>query len=98
MSLQDDGVNGQPRFGEAGHLLGQVHVAVIRLDAKVDNIAGELRHVRDEHKDDHADHETRIRTLEVRPYVAPATVWKVISAIMGVASLAATIIIAVSKN
>lgn len=106
MLPQDDGVNGQPRFGEAGHnLLGQVHVAVIRLDSKVDNVANELRHLRDEHKDDHADHEIRLRALEIRPhvpvadfqrleqrpYVSPATVWKVIGAITAIASLAISI-------
>lgn len=110
---QDDGVSGRPQF-EAGRfgLLEQIHVATIRLDSKVDGIAGELRHLRDEHKDDHADHENRLRTIEAtpkvsvadfealkaRPYVAPATVWKIVSTILGICGLAATIIIAIAKN
>lgn len=100
---QDDGVSGQPRY-EAGRfgLLEQIHVATIRLDAKVDNLGIELRHLRDEHKDDHADHENRLRALELkpsispkefdelkqRPYVSPATVWRVVGVLLTVASLA----------
>lgn len=81
-------------------LLGQVHTAVIRLDAKMDNVQQEMRHLRDEHKDGHTDHEARIRkiestyapvdrlaALENRPYVSPATVWKVVTAILTLAGV-----------
>ena len=91
-------------------LLGQVHVAVIRLDAKVDNVNNELRHLRDEHQKNHADHETRIRDIEKsyvgqtefqalkeRPYVSPATVWKLAGAVTALASLVVAIISVIIK-
>lgn len=46
-------------------LLSQVHIAVIRLDAKVDQLKdGQL-----EQNNKHLDHETRIRLLETKPHV-----------------------------
>lgn len=91
----------------ASDLLGQVHVAVIRLDAKMDGITAELRDVRDRH----GDHESRLRLLEQRPtpsmeqvkrledrpYVSPATIWKVIGAVMTAAGIAIAIINLVVK-
>lgn len=83
-------------------LLGQVHVAVIRLDAKMDHITDELSHVRNRH----SDHEARLRHLEAqprvtveafarledRPYVSPATVWKVIGSVGTFAGIAVAVI------
>lgn len=96
---QDDGVSGQSRY-EAGRfgLLEQIHVATIRLDTKVDNLGLEIRHLRDEHKDDHADHETRIRTLESKPTVSPATVWKVVGVVLTITSILVTVVTAIIKN
>lgn len=88
------------------NLMGQIHVAVIRLDAKVDSINSELRRLSDEHLRDHADHEGRIRVLESRqyvsaerfqqvadrPYVAPATVWKVVGAFFAISSIIVAIV------
>lgn len=82
-------------------VLGQVHVAVIRLDAKFDNINTELRRISDESLRNHVDHESRLRVLEVRPfvtvdrftaleqrpYVAPATVWKLVGTMIAFSSL-----------
>jgi hypothetical protein len=89
-----------------GNLLNQVHTAVIRLDAKVDNVQSEMRYMRDEHRDTATDHEARLRkiestphvsverfaALESRPYVSPATVWKFIGALTAIASVAVAII------
>jgi hypothetical protein len=84
----------------SGSLLGQVHTAVIRLDAKVDNVQTEMRYMRDEHRDGHTDHEARIRKiessyapvdrlakLEERPYVSPLTVWKLLGALTAIAGV-----------
>lgn len=71
-----------------GSLLGQVHTAVIRLDAKVDNVQRELGEMRD----GRADHETRLRLLETRPYVSPATVWKLLSAVLAAAGVVVAVI------
>lgn len=88
------------------NLLGQVHTAVIRLDAKVDNVQSEMRYMRDEHRDTATDHEARLRkiegtplvsverftALEARPYVSPGTVWKLVGALIAAGSLVATIV------
>ena len=87
-------------------LLNQVHVAVIRLDGKFDSINQELRRISDESLRNHVDHESRIRfleakpavsverflALETRPYVSPATVWKIVGTILTFASLAVAVV------
>jgi hypothetical protein len=89
----------KPDYG--ADLLGQVHVAVIRLDSKVDGLKDQLREL----KDIYTDHERRIRVLEAearvhpdrvkaledRDYVSPATVWKVVGLICTMASIGLTI-------
>lgn len=89
-------------------LLDQINIAMIRLDAKVDNILNQLHNLYNSHQ----DHETRLRVLEAekatnkqletletkvqmldsRPYVAPATVWKAIGAVSAIATLVIAII------
>lgn len=82
-------------------LLTQVHIAVIRLDAKVDQVREQQKSQRDEH----LDHEARIRILESstvskdkiqaledRPYVSPATVWRVVGLICTIATIALTVV------
>ena len=82
-------------------LLTQVHIAVIRLDAKVDQM-------REQHADQqtkHLDHEARLRLLEAaqippakiqqledRPYVSPATVWRVVGLLVSLASIGLTVL------
>lgn len=91
--------NRQPDYG--ADLLGQVHVAVIRLDSKLDGLKDQFK----EFKDLVNDHDHRIRQLEVaqisperikaledRDYVAAATVWKVVGLILTVASIAVGIV------
>lgn len=86
-------------------LLGQVHVAVIRLDGKVDGINQELRRLSDDQLRNHTDHEGRLRVIESsyvttekfhevanRPYVSPATVWKIVGSFIAFASLVVAII------
>lgn len=83
-----------------GGILGQVHIAVIRLDSKVDSMKEDLTNIRVTHKDGHVDHEGRLRvlenvrlpSLENRSYVSPATVWKAIGAVIGFSSLVVAII------
>lgn len=90
----------KPDYGS--DLLGQVHVAVIRLDSKVDGLKDQIREI----KDFLNDHEHRIRQLEAREqvspsrvqaledrdYVAASTVWKVVGLILTVASIAVGIV------
>lgn len=91
--------NRQPDYGS--DLLGQVHVAVIRLDSKVDGLREQMKEI----KDLLNDHEHRIRQLEAaqvsparlkaledRDYVAASTVWKVVGLICTVVSVGLTII------
>ena len=75
----------------------QGDVAVIRLDDKLDGLVEQLRDLQKKVDDRHNDHEARIRDLEKRPYVSPATVWRVIGALTGVAALALTVIGLVMK-
>lgn len=92
--------NRQPDYG--GDLLGQVHVAVIRLDSKVDGLKDQIKEI----KDFLNDHEHRLRQLEAREQVAPerikaledrdyvaaSTVWKVVGLILTIASIGITIL------
>jgi hypothetical protein len=92
--------NQKPDYG--ADLLGQVHVAVIRLDAKVDAIKDQIKEIRDLYN----DHEKRIRQLEAEPkislerlkavedrdYVAAATVWKVVGLICTLAGIGLTVL------
>lgn len=73
-------------------LLRQLHIAIIRLDDKVDNLAHRMSVLEKTLGDHLKDHEERIRALESRPYVAPATVWKVLGFCVSVLALAATVI------
>lgn len=81
-------------------LLGQVHVAVIRLDTKMDNITTELARVRTDMGDRHRDHEQRIRKLEGdhvtveqftelrnRPHISPASVRWLVGTVIAFAGL-----------
>lgn len=91
--------NSKPDYG--ADLLGQVHVAVIRLDAKVDAIKDQIKEIRDLYN----DHEKRIRQLEAaqvspsqikaledRDYVEAGTVWKVVGLICTLAGIGLTIL------
>lgn len=73
-------------------LLGQVHIAVIRLDDKLDGLVDQLARLQKTVDDRHNDHEARIRVLEQRPYVSPGTVWKVIATLLSVVGVGLTII------
>jgi hypothetical protein len=91
--------NSKPDYG--ADLLGQVHVAVIRLDSKVDGLKDQIKEI----KDFLNDHEHRIRQLESREYVTPervkaledrdyvaaGTVWKVVGLILTLATIGLTI-------
>ena len=75
-----------------GGVLSQLHIALIRLDAKVDGLNSRFG----EFSRAHDDHETRLRILETRQvpsmmqfqqlaereYVEPATVWKVVGLLL----------------
>lgn len=89
----------KPDYG--ADLLGQVHVAVIRLDAKVDAIKDQIKEIRDLYN----DHEKRIRQLEAdqvsparlkaledRDYVESGTVWKVVGLVLSLATIGLTIL------
>lgn len=91
--------NRQPDYGSSD-LLGQVHVAVIRLDSKVDALKELIKEV----KEAINDHEhrlrqlesaqvapSRIQALEDRDYVAASTVWKVVGLICTLATIGLTI-------
>ena len=91
--------NSKPDYG--ADLLGQVHVAVIRLDSKVDGLKDQIK----EFKDFLNDHEQRLRQLESREYVTPdrvkaledrdyvaaGTVWRVVGLILTLATIGLTI-------
>jgi hypothetical protein len=92
--------NNRPDYG--ADLLGQVHVAVIRLDAKVDALKDQIREIRDLYN----DHEKRIRLIEAEPkiaperikaledrdYVAASTVWKVVGLVLSLATIGLTVL------
>lgn len=91
--------NSKPDYG--ADLLGQVHVAVIRLDAKVDAIKDQIKEIRDLYNDHEkrirqleADHisPSRITALEDRDYVSAATVWRVVGLILTIATTGLTIL------
>jgi hypothetical protein len=83
-------------------LLSQVHIAVIRLDAKVDQIKDSQREQREQFQ----DHEARLRILENRPAVpverffalenretvSPATLKWVVGVVVSVCGVIAGII------
>lgn len=82
-------------------LLGQVHIAVIRLDAKMDSFTAMIRDLRDTQ----LDHEQRIRILESLPryqperlqalesnHVTPASVKWAVGTIITIASVVIGII------
>lgn len=87
--------NQKPDYG--ADLLGQVHVAVIRLDAKVDALKDQIKEIRDLYN----DHERRIRVMEAEPkisperikaledrdYVASGTVWRVVGLVCTLATI-----------
>lgn len=92
--------NSKPDYG--ADLLGQVHVAVIRLDSKVDGLKDQIKEI----KDFLNDHEHRIRQLEAREqvspdrvkaledrdYVAAGTVWKVVGLVLSLATIGLTVL------
>jgi len=91
-------------FTAGNDLLQQINIAVIRLDGKMDKLDqrfGDFRDaVNNKFKDIEAiqkDQETRLRFLQDRPYVSPATVWKVVGTLISVMGLAATIYAMVKK-
>lgn len=97
--------NEQRYSGTGNDLLQQIHVAVIRVDGKSDNlnqrftdfrdaVAGELKAIRDIQK----DQEDRLRKLQDRDYVAPSTVWKVVGALISIMGIVTTIVIAVMNK
>lgn len=47
-------------------------------------------------RQDHVDHETRIRLIEARPVVTPRSMWTAVGVLMPVVSLIVTIVIAVA--
>lgn len=92
----------QRRYGSimsaGADLLQQIQVAVIRVDGKMDNlntrfgdfrdsVNAELKALRDVQK----DQEERLRKLQERDYVSPATVWKVVGALFSAAGILITI-------
>jgi len=79
-------------FETGSNLMRQIYTAIIRLDLKSDNLASRLEDLIKTSKDKHDDHEKRIRDLEGRPFVAPATMWKLLGAVTGLSGIALTII------
>lgn len=82
-------------------LLTQVHIAVIRLDAKVD----QMREQYQDQQKKHLDHEARLRLLEVqhvspdrvkaledKPTVSPSTLQWVVGIIFTIAAVTVSII------
>ena len=90
--MQPDYENPQLHLNRTESLLGQVHIAVIRLDDKVDNLSSLVERMSKDFTAKHEDHEKRIRDLEKQPYVSPATVWRVIGALTSLAAIGLTII------
>lgn len=73
-------------------LMRQIHIAMIRLDTKMDGLAHQVNSAQAVYNDRYKDHEERIRMMETRDYVSPATVWKVIGVLLTTVGVAATII------
>lgn len=73
-------------------MLQQLHIAMIRLDGKADNQNAALKDLKTVIEERFKDHEARIRLVEARPYVAPATVWKVVGFLVTVLALAVSVI------
>ena len=78
-------------------LLNQIHIAMIRLDTKTDSLIQRIAELDKKYSDKYSDQEMRIRALEQRPYVAPATVWKVIGALVSIASVTIGLIAVLTK-
>ena len=77
-------------------LLNSLNVGLIRLDTKMDSVLGSLKDMKEQHQ----DHETRIRVLESIARVSPAdfqmlkdsavtasTMWKIAGALFTLAGL-----------
>ena len=73
-------------------LLQQLHIAMIRLDGKADTQNTSLKELKTVIEKRFEDHEARIRLMESRPYVAPATVWKVVGFLVTVIALVVSVI------
>lgn len=78
------------------NLLNVLNVGMIRLDTKVDSILGSLKDMKEQHQ----DHEARIRVLESLPKVSPvdfqalkdgsvssSTLWKILGAMFTLTGL-----------
>lgn len=102
---QDQRSNGVGIFAAVESSLQQINIAVIRLDGKMDNlnqrfsdfkdsVNTELKGIRETQR----DQESRLRMLQDRDYVAPATVWKVVGALISVFGIITTIVIAVVNS
>ena len=88
-----------------GDLLSQIHIAMIRLDSKLDGLIQQVNNIVETQR----DHEIRLRSLELKPHVDPqrvvkledkeyvttAGVWRVVGAVVGIVSVLATVIIAI---
>ena len=79
-------------FETGSNLMRQIYTAIIRLDSKADNLAERVADLIKDVEGKISDHEKRLRELESRPYVAPATMWKLLGAVTGLAGIALTII------
>lgn len=92
MNQQEDPLYPSPIYRAGTDLMQQIHIAMIRLDTKMDNLTDRVNAAQRSFDISHKDHEERLRLLETRPYVEPATVWKVIGVIIGMAGVALTIV------
>lgn len=87
MNQQEDPLSPSPIYRAGADLMQQIHIAMIRLDTKMDNLADRVNAAQVSYDKGYRDHEERLRTLESRDYVSPATVWKVIGLILTVVSV-----------
>lgn len=97
-------IHGDRSFS-AGHsaTYDQVHLAIIRLDSKMDTLIqtqrvrddalkAELIRTRDDFSRESVDHEARLRKLEERKYVEPKTIWSALALFITIGSLVVAII------
>lgn len=105
MSSNDDGrldLQGLGGHNSSGSGINLV-LAVTRLDAKFDavmrmmtmrdeTVGREIRSVQVEHKEDHGDHEVRLRALEARPILTPKSVYAMLGLLLTVVSAAAAVV------
>lgn len=71
---------------------GQIGAFMAATNTANEIMSRELNRVDAEHKDDHRDHETRLRIIELRPTVSPKAVWAAIGVLIPLTGVVVAIV------